>query len=119
MITQHDTFANLRIAPVYQSDPMKYWTQVPIFLRVWTEIRLKMNSLAPRPDFQFEPLLSDKQAARLLGGIHPKTVQRMARNGQIPAYRVGRFWRYRASELSDWLRLQSSSRTARAKVTVI
>jgi hypothetical protein len=26
------TCANLRIAPVHQSDPMKYWTQIPIFL---------------------------------------------------------------------------------------
>ena len=28
-------------------------------------------------------------------------------------YRVGRFWRYRASELSDWLRLKSTGRIAR------
>jgi len=72
-----------------------------------------MNPLVPRPDSQFEPLLSDDQAARLLGGIHPKTLQRMARNGKVPAYRVGRFWRYRASELNEWLRVKSTSRAAR------
>ena len=44
----------------------------------------------------FEPLLTDKQAAGLLG-LHYKTVQRLARNGQIPAFQVGRFWRFRAS----------------------
>ena len=52
----------------------------------------------------FEPLLDDKQAAALLGGIHPKTLQRMAREGAVPAYRVGRHWRYRASELDKWLK---------------
>jgi len=61
----------------------------------------------------YEPLLSDERAAQFLGGIHPKTLQRMARNGEVPAYRVGRFWRYRASELNDWLRLKSTSRIAR------
>jgi len=54
----------------------------------------------------FEPLLSDVEAAKFLGGLHPKTVQRMARRGQLPAYRIGRYWRFRASELDRWL-LQS------------
>jgi excisionase family DNA binding protein len=55
-----------------------------------------------------EPLLNDRQAAQFLGGLHPKTVQRMARRGEIPAYRLAKFWRYRASELSAWLVLKSS-----------
>ncbi len=50
----------------------------------------------------FEPLLDDVEAAGLLG-IHPKTLQRLARVGEIPAHRIGRFWRYRASELDSWL----------------
>jgi excisionase family DNA binding protein len=62
---------------------------------------------------RFEPLLDDERAAEFLGGIHPKTLQRMARRGEVPAYRVGRFWRYRASELDDWLRVKSSGRIAR------
>ena len=56
----------------------------------------------------YEPLLNDSEAARFLGGIHPKTVQRMARRGELPCYRVGKYWRYRASELSEWLMLHSS-----------
>jgi len=59
----------------------------------------------------YEPLLNDTEAAAFLGGLHPKTVQRMARRGEIPAYRVGKYWRYRASELDGWLRLQSQSQT--------
>ena len=65
------------------------------------------------PSLSFEPLLDDERAALFLGGIHHKTLQRMARNGEVPAYRVGRFWRYRASELNDWLRLKSTGRIAR------
>ena len=50
----------------------------------------------------FEPLLSDSQAGELLG-LHSKTVQRLARNGEIPAVRIGRYWRYRASALNNWI----------------
>ena len=55
---------------------------------------------------RFERLLDDNQAALLLGGLHPKTLQRMARRGQVPAFRVGKYWRYRASELDEWLKGQ-------------
>jgi excisionase family DNA binding protein len=51
----------------------------------------------------FEPMLDSKSAAGLLK-IHPKTLQRMARRGQIPAHRIGDLWRFRASELDEWLR---------------
>jgi excisionase family DNA binding protein len=53
---------------------------------------------------EFEPLLNDRQAAELLG-VHPKTVQRFARNGEIPAIQIGRYWRYRASSLNEWVGL--------------
>ena len=32
----------------------------------------------------FEPLLDDKQAGEMLG-LHPKTLQRLARQGEVPA----------------------------------
>jgi excisionase family DNA binding protein len=54
-------------------------------------------------DFAFEPLLDSQQAATLLR-IHPKTLQRMARNGQITGIQIGKLWRFRASELELWLR---------------
>jgi excisionase family DNA binding protein len=57
----------------------------------------------------YEPLLNDTEAAAFLGGLHPKTVQRMARRGEVPHYRVGKYYRYRAGELSAWLVLHSSS----------
>ena len=54
----------------------------------------------------YEPLLNDAQAAAFLGGLQPKTIQRMARRGELPAFRIGRYYRYRASELDAWLRGQ-------------
>lgn len=58
--------------------------------------------------YVFEPLLNDEQAAGLLG-LHPKTLQRLARNHEVPAHRIGRFWRYRASELDKWLTTELTS----------
>jgi excisionase family DNA binding protein len=69
-----------------------------------------------RGEPKFEPLLDDRQASALLGGIHPKTLQKLARNGQVPAYRMGRYWRYRASELDEWLRTKINSACQPARV---
>lgn len=51
---------------------------------------------------EFEPLLDSEQAARLLR-IHPKTLQKMARRGEIHGTHVGKLWRFRASDLNDWI----------------
>lgn len=53
----------------------------------------------------FEPLLDACEAGSLLK-IHEKSVIRRARAGEIPAMRIGRLWRFRASELDAWLRAQ-------------
>jgi excisionase family DNA binding protein len=42
------------------------------------------------------------EAAALLK-IHPKTIHKMARAGQITGVQIGRLWRFRASVLNDWL----------------
>lgn len=51
----------------------------------------------------FEPLIDAGRAGELLG-IHAKTVQKMAREGAIPAHRIGRYWRFRESELDAYIR---------------
>jgi excisionase family DNA binding protein len=51
----------------------------------------------------FERVLNTEEAAALLQ-IHPKTLQRMARQGVVPAFRIGDLWRFRASSLDQWLR---------------
>ena len=56
-----------------------------------------------------EPFLDCTGAAAILGGVHPKTIERWARQGRIPAYRYFRHWRFRASELELWMRSQVNS----------
>ena len=51
---------------------------------------------------EFEPLLDSEEAAALLK-IHPKTLQKMARRGEVVAMHIGRLWRFRASALNRWL----------------
>ncbi len=58
----------------------------------------------------FEKVLNTDEAAALLQ-IHPKTLQRMARQGLVPAFRIGDLWRFRASLLDQWLRSDLSSKS--------
>jgi excisionase family DNA binding protein len=58
---------------------------------------------------EFEPLLDSREAAKLLGNIHVKTLQRYARQGELPGYRVGGHWYFRVSELDAWLRSRINS----------
>src|SRR5271154_5892377 len=60
-------------------------------------------------DNQFERLLRSEEAAKLLGDIHVKTLQRYARQGRLPGYRIGGHWYFRASELDAWLRSRINS----------
>jgi excisionase family DNA binding protein len=51
----------------------------------------------------FEPLLNSAEATALLK-IHPKTLQKLARNGEVAAIQIGKLWRFRASALDEWLK---------------
>ena len=57
----------------------------------------------PDPLQAVEPLLDCAAAAAVLGGLHPKTVERWAREGRVPAYHYFRHWKFRASELEVWM----------------
>jgi excisionase family DNA binding protein len=61
-----------------------------------------------------ETLLTTKEASQILK-IHPKVLERMAKRGEVPALKVGKFWRYRATALDAWInsRLQSGSQVCR------
>ncbi len=48
-----------------------------------------------------EPFLTNKEVAAILK-IHPATVDRMARRGEIPGIKVLKHWRYRASDIAAW-----------------
>ena len=59
-----------------------------------------------KPPLGFEALIGSPEAAKLLGNIHVKTLQRYARHRRIPGYQIGGHWYFRASELDSWLRSQ-------------
>jgi phage terminase Nu1 subunit (DNA packaging protein) len=47
---------------------------------------------------RIEPLLDSDQAAAIVK-VNKKTLQRHARNGLVVGLRVGKLWRFRASDL--------------------
>lgn len=49
----------------------------------------------------------DSQAAAEMLHIHEQTLEKMARNGEIPACKPGKAWVYLTDELLEWLREQS------------
>jgi excisionase family DNA binding protein len=67
----------------------------------------EMHEATPvsQPVPNFERFLNSREAAALLQ-IHPKTLQRLARKGELRGMRVGRLWRFRASDLDAWVHLR-------------
>ena len=55
-----------------------------------------------------EPLLTSAEAASILR-VNPKVLERWAKAGEVPALKVGKFWRYRASALESWVDTQLHS----------
>jgi hypothetical protein len=53
---------------------------------------------SPQVPAPVEPLIDSEHAAALML-IHPKTLQRYARKGLVPGVRVGKLWRFRASDI--------------------
>jgi excisionase family DNA binding protein len=53
-------------------------------------------------------LLTLSEAATLLQ-VSTRTLQRMIRQRQLPAFKVGGQWRMRESQLSEWLEQQEKS----------
>jgi excisionase family DNA binding protein len=48
-----------------------------------------------------DDVLNAQEAAKLLGA-HVDTLRRMARKGKIPAFKVGKDWRFRQTSLLNW-----------------
>jgi excisionase family DNA binding protein len=57
-----------------------------------------------------EPFVSATEASEFVR-LHPATIQRLAREGALPGHPVGngqrRRWRFRLSELQEWLSARS------------
>ena len=52
----------------------------------------------PEPD----PIMTIDEVAEYLD-LHPLTVRRLARDGEIPAFKVGRQWRIKRELLEKWI----------------
>lgn len=64
---------------------------------------LQTAKAAPKkPTSTFEPLLDLHEAASVLG-MHWKTLEGKARQKEVPAFKVGKRWRFRLSSLNIWL----------------
>lgn len=59
---------------------------------------MKFDTVLPQ-NKSFEELIDTKTAAELLGGMHPKTLQKKAREKQIPGYFLFNRWHFRKSDL--------------------
>jgi excisionase family DNA binding protein len=49
-----------------------------------------------------DPVLEAEEIAAILK-VHPEWVRRKARAREIPAFKVGKFWRMRESTLQRWM----------------
>ena len=49
-----------------------------------------------------EAIWNTTEAAEYLR-IHPRTLTRLAKRGEVPSIHIGRLWRFRRSDLDDWL----------------
>jgi excisionase family DNA binding protein len=65
--------------------------------------RMQPTQVSPFREDGFEPLLDSAEAAALLK-IHPKTLQKLARNREVAAIQIGKLWRFRASALDEWVK---------------
>lgn len=53
---------------------------------------------------QFRPseIMNPKQAAEYLG-LHPITVYRLTKKGQLPGFKLGGQWRFKKDLLDSWI----------------
>jgi excisionase family DNA binding protein len=49
-----------------------------------------------------EPLIDANEAGRILK-MHPVTVREMAARNELPGFKIGKVWRFRASSLDEWI----------------
>ena len=64
-----------------------------------------MNTLTKfsLPRIQATAEVWNAQEAAAYLRIHPRTLTRMARRHEVPSIQIGRLWRFRRSDLDEWL----------------
>ena len=66
---------------------------------------------------KFEPPVNSRIASQFIG-VHYKTLERMSRQGEVPAAKIGKEWIYRLSQLSTWLDDQMQSNLDQATASI-
>ena len=59
-------------------------------------------------------ILTTKEVAEYLH-IHPFTVHKLAREGKIPAFKIGTDWRFHKNYIDRWIRQKLSSNNKHAR----
>ena len=62
-------------------------------------------------------VLNAKEAAEFLGA-YVETIRRLARKGDIPAYKIGKDWRFRRDALINWAETQPLRRKPRCVLVI-
>lgn len=65
-----------------------------------------------------DDVLTTQEAAAMLGA-HIETVRRLARRGAIPAFKVGKDWRFSSQALGRWAAAQQETRQQQPTVLVV
>ena len=105
---ERDTFAPRSEAPAWlghaRGDPAEAgWSDI-VELPVWRAVERGRTNVA-------EPWLSaDDIAAHL--GVTKDTVYTWIAEKAMPAHKVGRLWKFQASEIDDWVRRGGASSSA-------
>lgn len=63
-----------------------------------------------------EPIMTIEEVAAYLS-LHPLTVRRLARDGEIPAFKVGRQWRVKRELFERWMEEQSMKNVVASATT--
>ena len=58
--------------------------------------------------------LTPTEIAQMLR-IHPFTVTRLAREGKLPAFKVGGIWRFRKDQFEKWVNQRTNTRRFSAR----
>ncbi len=57
---------------------------------------------------ELEKWVSSKEIAQYLG-VNKDTIQRWLTKGQIPGHRIGRLWKFKISEIDEWIASENSA----------
>lgn len=73
---------------------------------------MQRQIVAPGPQMQeTEPWLSLEQIAQHVG-VSTDTIHRWIRKRDMPAFKVGRLWKFKASKVDEWVQAGTSTQTS-------